>query len=149
MDRDPTTWSARDAGVGSSHNSTVEPKVRWCTMRPRPNHRRPVPYPNAFVPCSLQEGRLVLFTSAEENMHMVQPVTRGTRYAFTLGWTCDERKGITDFLERADEAHLRAEAKLRAGEARRRADAAAERQARQPKKKTPVVEVTAGGDVVD
>ena len=96
MDRDPTTWSASDAGVATADNTTVEPK----------------------------EGRLVLFTSAEENLHMVRPVTRGTRYAFTLGWTCDETKAIGDFLSRAMDAQQRADARIREAQERRARDRA-------------------------
>ncbi len=41
-------------------------------------------------------GRVSAFTSGPENRHHVQKVTSGTRYALTMGFTCDPEKAIQD-----------------------------------------------------
>jgi hypothetical protein len=46
-------------------------------------------------------GMLNLFTSGAENVHRVDPVTSGVRYALTIAFTCDHSKAVTNFLERA------------------------------------------------
>jgi len=43
-----------------------------------------------------KEGRVSAFTSGVENKHFVEPVTGGTRYALTMGFTCDKSKAIKD-----------------------------------------------------
>ena len=43
-----------------------------------------------------KEGRVSVFTSGPENRHGVEPVTGGTRYALTMGFTCDPSKCIAD-----------------------------------------------------
>lgn len=43
-----------------------------------------------------KEGRVAAFTSGTENRHRVEPVTGGTRYALTMGFTCDSSKAIAD-----------------------------------------------------
>jgi len=43
-----------------------------------------------------KEGRISVFTSGAENKHHVEPVTGGTRYALTMGFTCDSTKRIAD-----------------------------------------------------
>lgn len=43
-----------------------------------------------------KEGRVTVFTSGPENKHRVEPVTGGTRYALTMGFTCDPSKRIAD-----------------------------------------------------
>jgi len=43
-----------------------------------------------------REGRVSAFTSGVENRHHVEPVTGGTRYALTMGFTCDKDKAIRD-----------------------------------------------------
>jgi len=43
-----------------------------------------------------KEGRVSAFTSGPENKHRVEPVSGGTRYALTMGFTCDESKRIAD-----------------------------------------------------
>lgn len=43
-----------------------------------------------------KEGRVSVFTSGPENKHRVEPVTGGTRYALTMGFTCDSSKRIAD-----------------------------------------------------
>ena len=35
-------------------------------------------------------GKLVMFTSGQENVHWVQEVKTGVRVALTMFWTCDE-----------------------------------------------------------
>ncbi|XP_022084959.1 2-oxoglutarate and iron-dependent oxygenase domain-containing protein 3-like [Acanthaster planci] len=39
-------------------------------------------------------GRLSFFTSGSENTHFVERVTKGTRYAITVSFTCDKAKAI-------------------------------------------------------
>nr|ACO15531.1 PKHD domain-containing transmembrane protein FLJ22222 homolog [Caligus clemensi] len=41
-------------------------------------------------------GRVSMFTSGMENKHFVEPVTFGTRFALTMGFTCDISKAIAD-----------------------------------------------------
>jgi hypothetical protein len=55
--------------------------------------------PPALV--SPKPGRLMLFSSGEEHPHHVEQVTRGTRLAVTIAYTCDERAAIQDFLGQA------------------------------------------------
>ena len=43
-------------------------------------------------------GLLSLFTSGHENIHRVNKVLSGTRYALTIAFTCDPSKGVGDFL---------------------------------------------------
>ena len=43
-----------------------------------------------------REARVSAFTSGVENRHYVEPVTGGTRYALTMGFTCDKTKAIPD-----------------------------------------------------
>jgi len=43
-----------------------------------------------------RSGRVSAFTSGPENKHHVEKVTWGTRYALTMGFTCDESKSIPD-----------------------------------------------------
>lgn len=40
-------------------------------------------------------GRAVAFTSGKENVHRVEPVTRGTRLALTMAFTCNEAKAAS------------------------------------------------------
>ena len=46
-------------------------------------------------------GKLVLFSSGSEHPHRVTRVTRGTRLALTIAFTCDGAAAIHDFLGRA------------------------------------------------
>ena len=41
-------------------------------------------------------GRVLFFTSGSENVHFVEPVKAGERYAITISFTCDREKGISD-----------------------------------------------------
>ncbi|XP_008555884.1 2-oxoglutarate and iron-dependent oxygenase domain-containing protein 3 [Microplitis demolitor] len=43
-----------------------------------------------------RKGRVSMFTSGGENLHAVEPVTSGTRYALTVSFTCNPEAGITD-----------------------------------------------------
>lgn len=43
-----------------------------------------------------KEGRVSAFTSGVENRHFVEPVSGGSRYALTMGFTCDPAKAIKD-----------------------------------------------------
>ncbi|KAK4314618.1 hypothetical protein Pmani_014106 [Petrolisthes manimaculis] len=43
-----------------------------------------------------RRGRVSAFTSGSENLHYVEPVTSGTRYAITVSFTCDPTHAITD-----------------------------------------------------
>lgn len=46
-----------------------------------------------------RKGRVALFTSGAENLHFVERVTSGTRYAITVSFTCDISKAISDPLD--------------------------------------------------
>ncbi|KAM6897440.1 2-oxoglutarate and iron-dependent oxygenase domain-containing protein 3 [Xenentodon cancila] len=41
-------------------------------------------------------GRISFFTSGSENLHRVEKVTWGTRYAITVSFTCDPAQAISD-----------------------------------------------------
>ncbi|XP_063627103.1 2-oxoglutarate and iron-dependent oxygenase domain-containing protein 3-like [Cydia splendana] len=43
-----------------------------------------------------RKGRVSMFTSGAENLHYVEKVTSGIRYAITVSFTCDRRYGIED-----------------------------------------------------
>lgn len=43
-----------------------------------------------------RKGRVSMFTSGSENLHYVEKVTSGTRYAITVSFTCDEQYAIED-----------------------------------------------------
>lgn len=48
-----------------------------------------------------RKGRLLLFTSGSENLHHVEKVTSGERYAITVSFTCNEASKIADPTERS------------------------------------------------
>lgn len=41
-------------------------------------------------------GRVSIFTSGSENLHLVERVKSGIRYALTVSFTCDEYAAISD-----------------------------------------------------
>lgn len=43
-----------------------------------------------------RKARLSMFTSGKENMHYVEKVTSGVRYAMTISFTCDKKYAIED-----------------------------------------------------
>ncbi|CAB3244605.1 unnamed protein product [Arctia plantaginis] len=43
-----------------------------------------------------RKSRLSMFTSGRENLHYVEKVTSGTRYAVTISFTCDKHHAIED-----------------------------------------------------
>lgn len=43
-----------------------------------------------------RKGRVSMFTSGAENLHAVEKVTSGTRYALTVSFTCDKQFAISD-----------------------------------------------------
>ncbi|XP_042864030.1 2-oxoglutarate and iron-dependent oxygenase domain-containing protein 3-like [Penaeus japonicus] len=43
-----------------------------------------------------RSGRVSAFTSGSENLHHVERVTKGTRYAVTVSFTCDPKHAISD-----------------------------------------------------
>ncbi|KAG0723906.1 2-oxoglutarate and iron-dependent oxygenase domain-containing protein 3 [Chionoecetes opilio] len=43
-----------------------------------------------------RKGRVSAFTSGSENLHHVEPVTGGIRYAITVSFTCDPKHAIED-----------------------------------------------------
>jgi len=45
------------------------------------------------------KGRLSCFTSGSENPHHVEKVDTGTRWAFTIAFTCDAKQKVPNFLE--------------------------------------------------
>lgn len=44
-------------------------------------------------------GRVLMFTSGSENPHAVERVIKGTRYAITVSFTCDQKLAISDSLQ--------------------------------------------------
>jgi hypothetical protein len=44
-------------------------------------------------------GRFVAFTSGEENPHAIERVRSGTRYVFSMWFTCDEARKFDSFLD--------------------------------------------------
>ncbi|KAJ3128643.1 2-oxoglutarate and iron-dependent oxygenase domain-containing protein 3 [Nowakowskiella sp. JEL0407] len=46
-------------------------------------------------------GRLQIYTSGHENLHVVEKVGKGRRYMFTVGFTCDKGKRAVDLLKKA------------------------------------------------
>ncbi|CAH1155618.1 unnamed protein product [Phaedon cochleariae] len=43
-----------------------------------------------------RKGRVLMFTSGSENPHYVERVTKGSRFAITVSFTCDSSKAIKD-----------------------------------------------------
>ncbi|EFN82412.1 2-oxoglutarate and iron-dependent oxygenase domain-containing protein 3 [Harpegnathos saltator] len=43
-----------------------------------------------------RKGRVSIFTSGSENLHLVEKVKSGTRYALTISFTCDKNSAISD-----------------------------------------------------
>ncbi|XP_014215722.1 2-oxoglutarate and iron-dependent oxygenase domain-containing protein 3-like [Copidosoma floridanum] len=43
-----------------------------------------------------RKGRVSMFTSGSENLHAVEKVTSGTRYALTVSFTCDSQFAVSD-----------------------------------------------------
>jgi len=41
-------------------------------------------------------GRVSIFTSGSENLHLVEKVKSGIRYALTVSFTCDQDAAISD-----------------------------------------------------
>lgn len=48
-----------------------------------------------------KKGRISVFTSGAENLHYVEKVTEGTRYAITISFTCDKKFAISDPAEQS------------------------------------------------
>lgn len=42
------------------------------------------------------KGRVSMFTSGSENLHVVEKVQSGTRYALTISFTCDPNAAISN-----------------------------------------------------
>ena len=43
-----------------------------------------------------RKARVSMFTSGAENLHFVEKVTSGVRYALTVSFTCDQAHAISD-----------------------------------------------------
>ncbi|KAF7386953.1 hypothetical protein HZH66_011405 [Vespula vulgaris] len=43
-----------------------------------------------------RKGRVLMFTSGSENLHAVEKIRSGTRYALTISFTCNMNKAISD-----------------------------------------------------
>lgn len=43
-----------------------------------------------------RRGRVSMFTSGKENLHYVEKVKSGIRYAMTISFTCDKHYAIED-----------------------------------------------------
>ncbi|XP_029933419.1 2-oxoglutarate and iron-dependent oxygenase domain-containing protein 3 isoform X2 [Myripristis murdjan] len=52
--------------------------------------------PNGNRTVEPRAGRVSFFSSGSENLHRVEKVTWGTRYAITVSFTCDPAHGISD-----------------------------------------------------
>lgn len=46
-----------------------------------------------------KKGRVSVFTSGAENLHHIEKVTEGTRYAITISFTCNKQFAIADPME--------------------------------------------------
>lgn len=46
-----------------------------------------------------KRGRVSVFTSGAENLHHIEKVTEGTRYAITIAFTCNRKFAIADPME--------------------------------------------------
>lgn len=53
-----------------------------------------------------RKGRVSMFTSGSENLHFVERVTSGTRYALTVSFTCDQKYAIDDPSLQIGRAHV-------------------------------------------
>lgn len=53
-----------------------------------------------------RNGRVSFFTSGIENKHHVQQVTKGTRFALTIGFTCDAKHAIPEPGSESHEAFM-------------------------------------------
>jgi len=56
----------------------------------------PLDKPTNNVTLEPRKGRVAMFTSGAENVHYVERVSKGTRYAITVSFTCDVNKSIKD-----------------------------------------------------
>lgn len=56
----------------------------------------PMSKPKGNVTVEPRKGRVTMFTSGAENVHFVEKVTSGDRYAITVSFTCDISKSIGD-----------------------------------------------------
>ncbi|KAA0157292.1 hypothetical protein FNF27_05019 [Cafeteria roenbergensis] len=63
-------------------------------------------------------GRVVIFTSGQEHLHRVRPVTQGVRYAISMWFTCDAAMAMPQFLD--GKMHNTFHAKREAGKKRQR-----------------------------
>lgn len=46
-----------------------------------------------------RKGRIAMFSSGQENLHFVERVGSGTRYAITVSFTCDPAKAVADPMQ--------------------------------------------------
>jgi len=51
---------------------------------------------NSTVVVEPRKGRVSMFTSGKENVHFIEPITSGVRYALTVSFTCDKKYAISD-----------------------------------------------------
>uniref|UniRef100_A0A1B6FBI5 Fe2OG dioxygenase domain-containing protein n=1 Tax=Cuerna arida TaxID=1464854 RepID=A0A1B6FBI5_9HEMI len=51
---------------------------------------------NSTVIIEPRKGRVSMFTSGKENLHYIEPITSGVRYALTVSFTCDKTFAISD-----------------------------------------------------
>jgi len=56
----------------------------------------PLDKPTNNVTLEPRKGRVAMFTSGGENVHYVERVSKGTRFAITVSFTCDVNKSIKD-----------------------------------------------------
>lgn len=51
---------------------------------------------NQTISIEPKRGRISVFTSGSENVHFVEKVQQGIRYAITISFTCDPKSSIMD-----------------------------------------------------
>ncbi|XP_033374680.1 2-oxoglutarate and iron-dependent oxygenase domain-containing protein 3 [Parus major] len=84
--------------MDADSNKTVEPRAdRGATSVP-PEQHFSLPSAPSLLPWTVDGGRVSFFTSGSENLHRVEKVQWGTRFAITISFTCDPEHGIGDPL---------------------------------------------------
>ncbi|GLV40807.1 hypothetical protein CBL_13690 [Carabus blaptoides fortunei] len=61
--------------------------------------------PKVNITLEPRKGRVAMFSSGEENVHFVERVKSGTRYAITVSFTCDSKKAIADPVLKKKQSH--------------------------------------------
>lgn len=99
--------TAKRAGTGAGGPLTSGGLACFASCRSRSVAGGPVPFSSFAVSgpavcvaswslLSSVPGRVSFFTSGSENLHRVEKVHWGTRYAVTIAFTCNPDHGIAD-----------------------------------------------------